>query len=113
MKKIQLIIFSALMVAIGTGMFIYKYRVLNFPLKPDATSPLWDIEVRLSFEAENKPVKASLFLPADPDNFMINSEQFLSGKYGLVTEKKRKKQEGGLVSAQGERKTASLLSYPC
>ena len=90
MKKIQLVVFSALMIAIGTGMFIYKYRVLNFPLKPNTTSPLWDIEVRLSFEAENKPVKASLFLPADPDHFMINSEQFLSGKYGLITEKKDK-----------------------
>ncbi|CCK80711.1 conserved uncharacterized protein [Desulfobacula toluolica Tol2] len=88
MKKIQLIVISTLMVFIGTGIFMYKYHFLNFPLKPDKTSNLWNIEIRLSFDADDRPLKASLFLPVESDNFIINSEYFVSGKYGLVTEKK-------------------------
>lgn len=88
MKKVQLFILSGLFILLGSGIFIYKYHFLNFPIAPDKTSNFWDIEVRLSVNAENKSLKASLFLPGESENFTINSEHFLSGKYGLVTEKK-------------------------
>lgn len=75
------------MIILGAGLFIFKYHFLNFPLTPDKTSNFWDIEIRLSVDAEDKALKASLFLPGESENFTINSEHFLSGKYGLVTEK--------------------------
>nr|WP_320191003.1 inactive transglutaminase family protein [uncultured Desulfobacter sp.] len=87
MKKNHLFILSGALIFLGAGLFIFKYYFLNFPIMPDTTSNFWDIEVRLSANAENKALKASLFLPGESENFTINSEHFLSGKYGLVTEK--------------------------
>ncbi|NDY71916.1 hypothetical protein DO021_07605 [Desulfobacter hydrogenophilus] len=88
MKKIQLLILSGMLILLGSGIFIFKYHFLNFPLTPDKTSNLWDIEIRLSVDADNTSLKASLFLPGESENFTIISEQFLSGKYGLITTKK-------------------------
>lgn len=88
MKKIQLFILSGMFIFLGAGIFIFKYHFLNFPLTPDKTSNLWDIEIRLSADADNKSLKASLFLPGESEHFTINSEHFLSGKYGLITKKK-------------------------
>ena len=88
MKKIQLLILSGMLIFLGSGIFIFKYHFLNFPLTPDKTSNLWDIEIRLSVDAENTSLKASLFLSCESQNFTIISEQFLSGKYGLITTKK-------------------------
>ncbi|MBU1196207.1 MAG: UUP1 family membrane protein [Proteobacteria bacterium] len=88
MKKIQLFVLSGILICLGSAIFIYKYHFLNFPITPDKTSSFWDIEIRLSVDAEDKPLKASLFLAGESENFTINSEHFLSGKYGLVTEKK-------------------------
>lgn len=88
MKKIQLFILSGMLIFLGSGLFIFKYHFLDFPLTPDKTTNLWDIEIRLSVDADNKSLKASLFLPGESENFTIISEHFLSGKYGLITEKK-------------------------
>lgn len=87
MKKNHLFILSGSLILLGAGLCIFKYHFLNFPITPDKTSNFWDIEIRLSADAENKALKASLFLPGESENFTINSEHFLSGKYGLVTEK--------------------------
>src|SRR6056297_270720 len=88
MKKVQLFILSGMLIFLGSGIFIFKYHFLNFPLTPNKTSNLWDIEIRLSVDADNKSLKASLFLPGESENFTIISENFLSGKYGLIIEKK-------------------------
>lgn len=88
MKKFQLIVLSSVLIFVGVGVFTYKYYFLNFPLKPDETSNFWNIEIRLSFDALKKPIKAHLYLPGESSSFIINSEQFLSGKYGLVTARK-------------------------
>lgn len=80
---------STILIGMGSGIFIYKFYFLNFPLKPDKMSNFWDIEISLSFDADNRPLKAELFLPSGSTNFTIDSEYFLSGKYGLITEKER------------------------
>lgn len=87
MKKNHLFVLSGALILLGAGLFIFKYHFLNFPVTPDKTSNFWDIEIRLSADAVHKALKASLFLPGESENFTINSEHFLSGKYGLVTEK--------------------------
>lgn len=87
MKKFQLFILSGIFILLGAGIFIFKYYFLNFPLTPDTTSDLWDLEIRLSVNAGNKSLKADLFLPGESENFTIISEHFLSGKYGLITKK--------------------------
>ncbi|OPL14479.1 MAG: hypothetical protein AVO38_02635 [delta proteobacterium ML8_D] len=99
-----------MLLAVGLGIFIYKYQYLDLPLTPDKTSNIWDIEIRISFLNENKSSKVDLFIPVESHNFNIISEYFHSGKYGLVTKKKGGKPTGKLVDPKGKRKTKPLLS---
>ena len=84
LNKIHLYILTAVLVAIGSGLFLYKSFWLGFPLKPKATSQVWNVEAHLTFLAENKPLKASLFIPSGTTRFAIVDEHFISGGYGLV-----------------------------
>lgn len=72
------------MVLLALGLFVYKFFWLGLPLEPDAQTPIWSIEAELTFIA-NKPVRASLFVPPDQENFKIIEENFVAGKYGVTT----------------------------
>lgn len=71
--------------AIGLGVFLFKSLVLGFPVAPGATTDLWDVEMRLRFQARGGPVKLSLFIPADVRPYSIVDENFVSHGYGLTT----------------------------
>jgi hypothetical protein len=77
-----------MLLVIGLGVFTYKYHWLHLPLTPDKTSNIWDIEIRISFNAKNNSSSVKLFIPGESRKFTISSEYFHSGKFGLVTEKK-------------------------
>jgi hypothetical protein len=84
LNKIHLYILTAVLVAIGLGLFLYKSLWLGFPIKPKTTSQVWNVEAHITFLAENKPLKASLFIPSSTTRFAIVDEHFISGGYGLV-----------------------------
>lgn len=67
------------------GLVAYKYFVLGFPITPEEKVNAWDIEVHISFDAHNEPVKVVLFLPGYSRNFIISSENFVSKSYGITT----------------------------
>lgn len=87
MRKLHFILLSAILIFIGLGIFFYKYYAFHLPLTPDKMSNVWNIEIRISFNAKNKSSKAYLFIPVESYNFSITSEYFHSGKYGLITER--------------------------
>jgi hypothetical protein len=80
----HLIILTAFLLTLGLGLFLYKFLWLGLPLKPDAQTPIWNIEAELTFYA-NRPVRATLFVPPDQENFKIIEENFVAGKYGVTT----------------------------
>jgi hypothetical protein len=76
---------SAVLMALGLGLFLYKAIVLGFPLVPGEKADLWDVEARVSFVAQDKPVKVSLFIPKSSRRFAVVDENFISRGYGLTT----------------------------
>jgi hypothetical protein len=76
---------SAVLIAMGLGLFLYKAIVLGFPLVPGEKADLWDVEARVSFVAQDKPVKISLFIPKSSRRFAVVDENFISRGYGLTT----------------------------
>lgn len=70
---------------ISCGLFAYKYFVFGFPIAPEEKAHIWNIEVHISFDAQNEPIKAVLFLPGYSRNFIISSENFVSRSYGITT----------------------------
>ena len=78
MSKVQLYILVAVLTVVGLGLFLYKAFFLGFPLKPKTRSQVWNVEARVTFVAENKPVKVSLFLPSSSARFAVVDEHFVS-----------------------------------
>ncbi len=84
MNKLHLYILAAALASIGLLLFSYKAFVLGFPVKPATTATVWNVEARLKFLADDKPAKASMFLPSSSRKFAIVDEHFISGGFGFV-----------------------------
>ena len=63
MNKKHLYLLAGSLSAIGLILFFYKLFVMDFPLVPEVKTYIWNIEAHLTFEAGNKPVKVSMFIP--------------------------------------------------
>lgn len=84
MNKVQLYVLVAVLALVGLGLFLYKAFFLGFPLKPKTRSQVWNVEARVTFVGENRPVKVSLFIPSSTTRFAVVDEHFVSSGYGLL-----------------------------
>lgn len=73
------------LVLCGLGLFLYKTIVLQFPLVPDTSALLWNLEVQARFTAQDKPIKIGIYIPRNTAEFVILDENFISQGYGLIT----------------------------
>ncbi|MDY6855071.1 MAG: inactive transglutaminase family protein [Thermodesulfobacteriota bacterium] len=87
MNNRHLYILAIGLFVVGCGIFCYKTLVMRFPIRPQAQTDKWDVEVRISFVAHNKPVKVSLFIPRTTERHIIVDEGLISRGYGLTTKK--------------------------
>ncbi|MCZ6507584.1 MAG: UUP1 family membrane protein [Acidobacteria bacterium] len=85
MRRRQVYLIAGVLAAIGTGLLLYKVVALGFPLTPESTAAIWDLELRLRFEGEGGPAKATLAIPQSGGAFAVVGENFVSGEYGLTT----------------------------
>jgi hypothetical protein len=85
MNNKHLYLLCSLLTAAGLGLFLFKALLLNFPVLPGKSTVNWTIEAQISFVADDRPVKMSLYLPRDSEQFTIASENFISRGYGVTT----------------------------
>ncbi len=85
MNRRHLYILAFFLVLSGLGLFAYKTIVLHFPLVPDTTSLLWNLEVHAKFTAQDKPIKLGIYIPRNTPEYVILDENFISQGYGLIT----------------------------
>ncbi|UCD82656.1 MAG: UUP1 family membrane protein [Desulfobacterales bacterium] len=83
MNKRHLYLLAGFLAGIGFILFFYKLFMLDFPLVPEEKAYIWNIEGHLVFEAANKPVKVSMFIPRNSHRFSIIDENFISKGYGV------------------------------
>jgi 7 transmembrane helices usually fused to an inactive transglutaminase/Inactive transglutaminase fused to 7 transmembrane helices/Transglutaminase-like superfamily len=84
LNKLHLYVLAVVLAALGLGLFVYKAYVLGFPLAPRTKVQVWNVEARMSFVAQDKPVKLSMFIPSSTRRFAIADEHFISSGYGIV-----------------------------
>lgn len=84
MNKLHLYVLAVVLTALGLGLFVYKAYVLGFPLAPRTKVQVWNVEARINFMAQDKPVKLSMFIPSSTRRFALADEHFISSGYGLV-----------------------------
>ena len=85
MNNRHLLFLVGFLILAGTSLFLYKTLSLNFPLFPEKTVSVWEIEAKISFSAKNKPVKISFLIPKNTRLQTITNENFISRGYGLTT----------------------------
>ena len=83
MNNRHLYILCAILFFVGLGLFIYKVVYLGFPLMPGQQTDVWEVEVKLNFNATGRPVKALLYVPRTSADFSIINENFISKGYGI------------------------------
>lgn len=83
MNDRQLYWLAGCLCLLGIGLFLFKTISLQYPLVPDATTRVWDVEVRIHFQPSGGPVKLRLFIPQGNSDLSITDEQFVSSGYGL------------------------------
>jgi len=76
---------AALLTAAGIALAAFKILFLDFPLVPDTTVDVWDLEARVSFQATGGPARIDLFVPRDTARHIVLDEHFASRGYGLTT----------------------------
>ncbi|MEM9937694.1 MAG: UUP1 family membrane protein [Pseudomonadota bacterium] len=71
------------LILLGFGIFAHKAINHDYPLVPDQTRTVWNLEVYIEFAADNRPVRIETFLPARSEFRDVRDEQFYSGPFGL------------------------------
>jgi len=51
---------------------------------PDTSTLFWQVETKLDFSADKKPLKLTLNIPKDSSEYLIRDEVFYAGKYGVT-----------------------------
>lgn len=77
----HLYVLTISLACIGIAVFLYKFLILGFPLMPDREINVWDVEVRVRFQAVTDPARVSLYLPTTTGHHDIVDERFISRNY--------------------------------
>jgi len=81
----HLYLLALTLTVLGLSLFLYKALALKFPLRPEAESYLWKVEAKITFMADNEPVKVTMFVPRSSRNYAVTNDAFISRGYGLTT----------------------------
>ncbi len=82
-SRLPFYIAVVLLIAAGVSLAIWRHVELGIPWLTGEQRPVWMIEARIDFDADNNAVQASLNVPDQPPGFRILSEQAASPGYGF------------------------------
>ena len=85
MNNRHIYVLSALLAVLSLALFVYKARVLGFPVSPQEETQIWNVEAALSFDPGPAAVKTTLRIPGLTPGFAILDENFVSRGFGLTT----------------------------
>ncbi|MGH8177974.1 MAG: UUP1 family membrane protein, partial [Steroidobacter sp.] len=85
MNNRHIYVLSAVLAVLSLALFVYKARVLGFPVNPQEETQIWNVEAALSFDPGPTAVKATLRIPGLTPGFAILDENFVSRGFGLTT----------------------------
>ncbi len=84
MNRIHFLSLILLLSLLGLAIFLYKAVVLGFPLSPDTTSEVWNVEARISFQGRDEAAEISMFTPQSIHPYIITTEAFVGQDYGIT-----------------------------
>ena len=83
MKQKYVLVLAILLTLIGLSLFLYKWRVLGFPLVENSETPVWTIEAAVHFDSGPGSIKVNLLVPTLTPGFQVLNENPVSRDYGF------------------------------
>lgn len=83
MGRRHVYILAAVLAAAGLALFLVKWLSYGFPLLPGERALAWNVEAKLSFEADGGPVKITTFMPSPSPGVHVLDQRFLAPGFGL------------------------------
>ena len=74
MNNRHIFVLSAVLVAISIALFVYKWRVLGFPIAQNEKTQIWNVEAAVQFEPGPAAIKATLRIPSLTPGFALLDE---------------------------------------
>jgi hypothetical protein len=108
----NLYILAVLLVLTALALSGYKKLILHYPLQPHAQTDVWNVEVRVRFDAKEVPVKLTMMLPPQGNGtHTIYDEQFVSHGYGMSSRKDKASDNRKVFWSVREAKGEQVLYY--
>ncbi|WGW01499.1 inactive transglutaminase family protein [Vibrio sp. YMD68] len=82
-SKVPFYLSVVLLIIAGIALSVLRHQTYGVPWIPGETRQVWDIEARIEFTAQNKPVKASLAAPHTQAGYTLVNESASSPGYGV------------------------------
>lgn len=89
MKKAHLYLLAALIALAGASAIVYKWQVLNFPLRPSTEAEVWTLQARVEYQPRKPANRVTLQLPSNPPGFTVLDERFVAKNYSMLEETHR------------------------
>ncbi|WP_070967614.1 inactive transglutaminase family protein [Vibrio sonorensis] len=83
-SKVPFYLSVVFLIIAGIALSVFRHQSYGVPWTPGETRQMWDIEARVEFNAQDKPVKASLAVPHTQDGFTLINESSSSSGYGVA-----------------------------
>ncbi len=83
MKQRYVYALAILLTVVGMSVFVYKWRVLGFPLTENQETPVWTVESAISFDSGPGSIKVNLLIPTLTPGFRKLNENQVSRGYGF------------------------------
>jgi hypothetical protein len=102
MKKTQLYLLAFVIAALGVAAFVYKWKVLHFPLEPVAQTEIWELQARVEYEPRRKPNSVVLQVPDNPPGYAQLDENIVARGYTSAKERTKQGREVRWVIRRAE-----------
>ncbi|MDJ0699613.1 MAG: UUP1 family membrane protein [Woeseiaceae bacterium] len=83
MKQRYVYMLALTLAILGSSVFVYKWKVLGFPLVEDQETQVWTIESAISFDSGPGSIKVKLHIPTLTPGFRTHNENSVSRGYGF------------------------------
>lgn len=88
MRNLHVYCLALFLTVIGAAIFLYKVFVTGLPIFPGRLTSAWEIEKKITFDADGGPVKLTVLIPAGDQNFDILDEGVVAPGYGISKSRK-------------------------
>lgn len=87
MSKRHLYLLALAITAAAVSAMYYKWKVLEFPVQPDAQVQVWTVQAHVEYQPRKGANTVTLQLPADTPGWTVLEERFVARNYSKLEEK--------------------------